>query len=461
MIDLSLFEGSTFAVLGLGKSGLATARALKAGGATAWVWDDSAKTREDARQSGFDLVDLTSCDWSAVKALVLSPGIPHTHPAPHPVAVAARAAGKPIIGDIELLARAEPDASFIGITGTNGKSTTTALVGHILKACGKPVEVGGNLGTAALTLAPLGVGGTYLLEMSSYQTELTQTLGFNVAALLNITPDHLERHGGLDGYIAAKRRIFSNPTLSSVAVVGIDDLPSRSMADALVRDGRRVIRISNSQVPAKGVYVQDGVLIDAIDGNPRAVIEMRKLVSLPGLHNAQNAAAAYAITRSAGLEPMQIAHAMQSFPGLAHRQERIATIEGILFVNDSKATNADAARWALGCYDNIYWIAGGVPKDGGIASLAEFMPRVRKAYLIGQAAGEFAGTIGSAAPYDIAETMDEAVRLAFADAQASSRPNPVVLLSPAAASFDQYPNFEVRGDHFRRLTLELTGGHGK
>jgi len=450
MIDLAFLRPTPIAVLGLGKSGLATALALKASGVPAWAWDDQPNRRVEAAALGLELVDLNTVDWNDPQALVLSPGIPHRFPAPHPIAVAAIDADCPILSDIELLGLAEPKARFIGITGTNGKSTTTALLGHILQTAGNRIEVGGNLGIAALSLAPLGQGGTYVLELSSYQLELTHTLAFHIAVLLNITPDHLDRHGGMDGYITAKRRIFQSQEKGDVAVVGIDDEPCREIARMLVEKGRRVIPISVQTAAEGGVYVRDFMLFDAIDGKAEPVFDLRRAANLPGLHNAQNAAAAYAAARLSGVAPADIVASMVSFAGLAHRQEAIATIDGIRFINDSKATNADAARWALGCYDTVYWIAGGVSKAGGIADLTPYFPRIAKAYLIGEAAPSFAETLGSV-PHVIAGDLSNAVRAAFADATSGS----VVLLSPAAASLDQFSGFEARGDHFRRLVLDL------
>jgi UDP-N-acetylmuramoylalanine--D-glutamate ligase len=456
MIDLGVMAGSTVAVLGLGRSGRAAAAALLAGGARVLAWDDSAAARDAARAADIPLVDLATIDWRTPAALVLSPGIPHSFPAPHPVVAQARAAGCAVIGDIELLARARPDSRYVGITGTNGKSTTTALVGHILAAAGRPAQVGGNLGTPALTFAPLGADGVYVLEMSSYQLELTPSLVFDVAVLLNISPDHLDRHGGMAGYIAAKRRVFAGQARPRVAVVGVDDAPTRAIAEALTEAGEPVLRpISGERAVAGGVYVIDGTLIDDSDGRGTQVLDLAAVASLPGRHNAQNAAAAFATARALGLEPAAIVAAIASFPGLAHRQERVGEIAGIAFVNDSKATNADAAARALGCYQAIYWIAGGVAKAGGITELSGFFARIRHAYLIGAAADAFAETLGDAVPHDIVGDLASAVAAAFRDARADGIAGAVVLLSPACASFDQYPNFEARGEHFRRLVDAL------
>ncbi len=457
MIPLSSFAGRKVAVMGLGKSGLAAAEALRASGAEVWAWDDSESGRANARARRFEPVDLQACRWDGVASLVLSPGIPHTHPKPHPVAALARAHGVEIIGDIELLARSQRDARYIGITGTNGKSTTTALIGHVLRKAGRRAEVGGNIGTPVLALEP-AAGGAFVLEMSSYQLELTPSAAFDVAVLINITPDHLDRHGGMDGYVAAKRLIFRRQGQSSTAVIGVDDEPCRALhADLLAEGGRIIIPISAARRLERGVFAVDGILHDAIDGPAKRIADLRPIATLPGAHNWQNAAAAYAACRAVGLEAAAIVEAMASYPGLAHRQELIARVGGIPFVNDSKATNADAASKAIVCYDAIYWIAGGKAKEGGIASLAPLFPRLRRAYLIGEAARDFAGTLGAAVPHEIVGTLEAAVAAAHRDAAREKISGAVVLLSPACASFDQFANFEARGDAFRNLVLALPG----
>jgi UDP-N-acetylmuramoylalanine--D-glutamate ligase len=361
-----------------------------------------------------------------------------------------------VIGDIELLVGAQRDCRYVGITGTNGKSTTTALVGHILATAGRKVEIGGNLGTPVLTFEPLGRDGVYVLEMSSYQLELTPSAVFDIAVLLNITPDHLDRHGGMAGYIAAKRRIFQSQARLQTAIVGIDDDLTRAITDALAAAGEQTLYpISGERPAAGGVSVVDGMLIDDIEGRGTPILALVEVANLPGSHNAQNAAAAYAVARALHIDPAQIAAAIRSFPGLAHRQERIAEIDGIVFVNDSKATNADAAARALACYSAVYWIAGGVAKAGGIASLQALFTRIRRAYLIGEAAEDFAATLGARVPHRVVGDLPNAVAAAFADAKADGVAGAVVLLSPACASFDQYANFEARGDHFRSVVAAL------
>jgi UDP-N-acetylmuramoylalanine--D-glutamate ligase len=456
MITVESFKGETVAVMGLARSGLAAAEALMAGGAQVLAWDDAPGRRDTAQRRGIPLADLAATSFGRVAALVLSPGIPHTWPRPNAVAAAARAAGTPIVGDIELLARSVPEARYVGVTGTNGKSTTTALIAHILAASGRRVEVGGNLGMPALGLARLGADGCYVLELSSYQLELIDRAGFDVAVWLNLTPDHLDRHGGLAGYIAAKRRIFQKTRGTPMAVIGVDDAPSREMADALSRENAwKLTRISVISRVVGGVFVADGQLFDDTRRSADKVMDLREVPLLPGRHNWQNAAAAYAATRALGLARADIVAGIASFPGLAHRQETVAIRAGVRFINDSKATNADAAATALACYDRVFWIAGGVPKAGGIASLKPYFPRIRRAFLIGEAAEDFAATLGDDVPHEIDGTLDRAVAAAFAAAKADR--NPVVLLSPACASFDQFSDFEARGEAFRALVMALTG----
>ncbi len=451
MIAVTCFRNETVAVLGLARSGLAAAEALKAGGARVLAWDDAPARRAAASTRGIEIAELAQGELAGAKALVLSPGIPSTFPAPHPVAARARSAGIEIIGDIELLARSCPGARYAGITGTNGKSTTTALLGHILKEAGARVAVGGNLGIPALQLDSLGSDGVYVLEMSSYQLELTKSLAFDVAILLNITPDHLDRHGGMDGYVAAKERIFANQNARQAAVIGLDDAFCRAVAGKLAAADHKIVPISAESVAPGGVYVAKGQLIDDIDRAQRSVLDLAEVSRLPGQHNGQNAAAAFAAARCLGIDTAKAVQGIKSFPGLAHRQELVAVIDGVRYVNDSKATNADAAAKALACYDDICWIAGGVAKEGGIASLAPFFPRIRHAFLIGQAAPAFAATLSGHVPFTHSGDLATALRQARDTAQAGG----TVLLSPACASFDQFTDFEARGDAFRGLVEAL------
>ncbi len=457
MIEVCSLTDRCVAVFGLGRSGLASALALGKSGALVWAWDDDPAKRESAAAAGVPLVDPAACDWNKIAALIFSPGVPLHHPTVHPVAELAVRAGVEIICDIELLARSQSRASLLGVTGTNGKSTTTALIGHILGGAGKRVQVGGNLGTPALELEPLGEDGTYALELSSYQLDLINTAVFDIAVLLNVSPDHLDRHGGMAGYLAAKKTIFRGQGKSQTAIVGVDDDYGRAVYKELAAPGNgRVIPISGSRAIPGGVYVCDGVLYDGTTaGDAVTVANLAAISSLPGDHNAQNAAAAYAAARAAGLAVGVIAEGLNSFPGLAHRQELIDVIDGVSYVNDSKATNVDAAVRALVCYGDIYWIAGGRAKDGGYDALASHLGNVRQAFLIGEAANDIAGILNGHVSWVASGNLPSAVE----QASKAARRGGVVLLSPACASFDQFSNFEARGEAFRDLIAALPGYH--
>ena len=441
-----IFAGSRFAIVGLGRNGLPAAHALHAMGAEVTAWDDAAAARAEAAAAGLRVAVPA---MAGLDALVLSPGIPHLLPAPHPLAAAARAAGVPILSDADLLYRAVRAAGsrarFAGITGTNGKSTTTALLAHIAATSGRPVAAGGNLGPAALALPLLPDDGIYVLEMSSYMLERIAQLRFDAAAMLNLSPDHLDRHGDMAGYMRAKRAIFDRQVGDDTAVVGIDDAESRALATAVTA---RVATIA-AEGPAD-VCAPGGVLRDA-DG---VICDLRDAASLPGAHNAQNAAAAAALARALGIPRAAIARGILSYPGLPHRQERVGERGGVLFVNDSKATNAESTARALACYPRVVWIAGGLAKAGGIAPLAPFFPRIAQAFLIGRDAAQLARTL---AAHGVAQTqigtLDRAVPAAWAAARAGTAP--VVLLSPACASFDQFSGFDARGDRFRALVRTL------
>ncbi|HNQ91405.1 MAG TPA: UDP-N-acetylmuramoyl-L-alanine--D-glutamate ligase [Alphaproteobacteria bacterium] len=468
MIDLSHLRGQRVAVMGLGKTGLSVAHALVQAGVEVCVWDDNEDKCEQARAAGLIVKDLRVAPLDNLNAILWSPGIPHTHPIPHPVAVRAGAAQISLISDIELLLSAHPETDVVAITGTNGKSTTTALVGHILSAF-RPTEVGGNIGRPALDMPDLGSEGTYVLELSSYQIELTPSLSPTSVILLNITPDHLERHGGMEGYIAAKEQIFANPPIDSrkpTAVICIDTKPCADIAKRLKDNGTwTVILVSTKEILDEGVYVADGILYEVRSGESVSIADLRDLKALKGQHNHENAACAYAALRHVyGIEPDHIIREMISFGGLPHRQYLTRIVGGVAYINDSKATNAEAASKALACYHRIYWILGGLPKEGGLNGLEEFMPRIEKAYLIGQAAHEFAAWLEKRkVPFEHCETLDNAVRAAHLDAQAGlGKPGTsgagVVLLSPACASWDQFQSFEHRGDVFMTLVGKLEEG---
>ncbi|WP_417833035.1 UDP-N-acetylmuramoyl-L-alanine--D-glutamate ligase [Thalassospira xiamenensis] len=466
MIDLSHLRGKTIAVLGLGKSGLASVKALVNGGAIVWAWDDNAESRGQLEAFGLAPINLAECDWTEPDMLVISPGIPSTFPTPHPAAEKARRAGKPIICDVELLCTALPDVPSIAITGTNGKSTTTALTAHILAHAGIKTQAGGNLGNPALGFDPAGPDDCFVLELSSYQLELLHDASFDACGLLNITPDHLDRHGGMDGYIGAKRLVFARNKGPKWAVISVDDDPCARMAVELAREGgRRVIEVSVHKPTPHGIYVENGWLIDDLTGAQTRIMDLVTVAHMPGVHNWQNIAFAYALCRARGVAASQIIEGIMTFPGLAHRQERLGMVDGVTFVNDSKATNAEATAKALSAYRDIYWILGGKPKEGGIDGLQAFYPQIKKAYLIGSAADAFAETLGDDLPWQKCETLDRATAAAFLDAkdaiQSRAADMPVVLLSPACASFDQFKSFEARGDAFRDLFNALANTAGQ
>ena len=459
MIPVPGFEGRRVAVFGLGRSGITAARALKAGGATPILWDDGVSGRLQAQAEGFVVEDLTTADWSGFAALVLSPGAPLTHPKPHWTVDKARAAGVPVVGDIELFARALdalPEGRrpwVIAITGTNGKSTTTALIGWVLQQAGLTVHVGGNIGIGVLALPEPTPGAVYVIEVSSYQLDLTTGFAPDAAILTNISPDHLDRHGGMEGYVAAKRRIFQSR--KTAPYVGIDDPYGFAIWQELKAEGRAVdpVSVERPMDDDLGMYLMDDWLTYNAGGRPAPIVDLSKARSLPGRHNAQNAAFAFLAVNDMGIPEETVVKGLLTFPGLAHRMEAVGHIGHVRFINDSKATNADAARQALASYPKVFWIAGGKPKDGGIDDLADLFPRVAKAYLIGEAAEAFAATLGDT-PHVISKTMDAAVVATAADA-ASAGGDQIVLLSPACASFDQYPDFEVRGEAFRAAVLNL------
>ena len=455
MIIFPNIEGHRYAVLGLGKSGLATAATLRASKADVILWDDNQKAREAAEALGYTLSDLTKIDLTSFKALILAPGIPLTHPKPHPVVERCRSAKVPVIGDIELLFRACPNAAYIGITGTNGKSTTTALIGHILKSAHRKVQVGGNLGTPVLALEPLGADGIYVLELSSYQLALIDQNLIRIAVFLNITPDHLDRHGDLSGYIAAKKRILSKANPQTL-IIGTDEPETKALFQEIKRKRHLLIEeISMTHGVQSGVELAGSIMVAHRLTGTKNIIDLKTLPTLPGKHNWQNASAAFAACRALGLLFDQITHGLKTFPGLAHRQEFIAEIKSVRFINDSKATNADATSKALACYDNIYWIIGGRAKEGGLNGLEVYTPRIRHAFLIGEASADFAAWCEGKIPYTRCKTLEVATQKAAISAFKDKKPGATVLLSPACASWDQFTGFEERGKMFGNFVRQL------
>ncbi|WP_019905494.1 UDP-N-acetylmuramoyl-L-alanine--D-glutamate ligase [Methylobacterium sp. 77] len=450
MTPVTTFSGRKVALFGLGGSGLATVHALCAGGADVLAWDDSPESQARAREQGVTVSDLRSADWSGLSALILAPGVPLTHPVPHWTVDLAKSAGIEIIGDVELFcrerARIAPDAPFVAITGTNGKSTTTALIAHILREAGRDVQMGGNIGTAILSLAPPADDRVHVIELSSFQIDLTPSLAPSIGVLLNITPDHLDRHGTMENYAAIKERLIVG---SSLAVVGVDDLPSRAVAD---RHSGPLVRVGVARQDVDGLTVRDA----SVRGRSGEIIaDVSGIGSLRGAHNWQNAAVAIAVAQALAVADGQIDAALHSFPGLPHRMEEVGRRGRVLFVNDSKATNADSTEKALTAFHDVHWILGGKPKEGGIEMLEPLFGRVAHAYLIGAASDAFAATLEGRVAYTRCVTLEVATRRAAEAAGLSEAPEPVVLLSPACASYDQFRSFEDRGDQFRTLVHAL------
>jgi UDP-N-acetylmuramoylalanine--D-glutamate ligase len=447
MTPVTTFAGKAVALFGLGGSGLATALALKAGGAHVIAWDDNTNRVAAASQRGIETADLRSVDWSRFDSLLLSPGVPLTHPEPHWAAQLAKHASVEIIGDIELFCRERaaiaPDAPFIAITGTNGKSTTTALIAHILREAGRDVQLGGNIGTAILSLEPPSKECVHVVECSSFQIDLAASLAPSIGVMLNLSPDHLDRHGSMAEYAAIKKRLVAK---ADRVVIGVDDEFSRTMAESMPHAIRFGL-VSDVHVQAGDRFVHM-----AIPDRPPFRVDLKGIPSLRGAHNAQNAAAAIAVAQLMNVDEATIRRAVRSFPGLPHRMEEVTRIGGTLFINDSKATNADSTEKALKSFENIYWILGGKQKEGGIEPLRPYFGKIRKAYLIGDASEAFAETLADSVPHIFCDTLDRAVVQAAQDAGAG-----VVLLSPACASYDQFPNYEVRGDRFRDLVRALPG----
>ena len=471
MTPVTHCAGRTLALFGLGGSGLATAQALRAGGARVVCWDDAEGARAEALAAGHEVADLRGIDWSGVASLVLSPGVPLTHPEPHWSAKLARDAGVEIVGDVELFCRERaqiaPGAELVAITGTNGKSTTTALTAHLFRAAGRDVQMGGNIGTAVLALEPPAAGRLHVLEVSSYQIDLAPSLAPTVGMLLNLSPDHIDRHGTFENYAAVKERLIEH---SEWSLTGVDDPASAAVFErAVEREMRLHARrlgpsgrhypVSVRQDLPTGVSLSGGhmVLMRPYEGRERLLGGIDGIPTLRGLHNAQNACFAAACADLLGLRGADahvIQNGLNTFGGLPHRMEEVGRIGDTVFINDSKATNADSAEKALLSFDRVHWILGGVPKSGGIEALAPLFDRVARAYLIGEAADLFAHALRGRVLTKRCGTLERAVAAAAADARQASG-NQAVLFSPACASFDQFRNFEARGDAFRALVAAL------
>ncbi len=457
MIPVQGFEGARVAVLGLGRSGLATARALRAGKATPICWDDNPVARETAQAEGFECADLLKQNaFDDIAALIVSPGIPHLYPSPNPVVAAALAASVPVDNDIGLFFRSfatrdwdmhEVSPQVVAVTGSNGKSTTSALIHHVLGEAGRRTQLAGNIGRGVLDIEPAEDGEVVVLELSSYQTDLARSLTPDICVFTNLSPDHLDRHAGMGGYFAAKRRLFAEGGPDR-AIIGVDEIEGQYLAGQLSEGPTddRVMRVSVEEKltgPGWNIFARKGFLSEYRKGRQAGSIDLRAIKGLPGSHNHQNACAAYAVCRTLGLAPRVIEAAFASFGGLPHRSQIVAETDGVTFVNDSKATNVDAAAKALGAFKRIRWICGGLEKEGGLEGLLSATGEVVKAYVIGREAASFAMKL-KGVEAEVCTTMEQAVARAAEEAEAGD----VVLLAPAAASFDQYNSFETRGDDF-------------
>lgn len=468
MIVIPNMKKKSVGVFGLGVSGIATCEALVASGASVYSFDENAAAREKTKDTEYRAEHPKDWPWTELEAVVVSPGVPLTHPKPHPVVKKARQQKVPVIGDTELFAwaiNALPENErprIASITGSNGKSTTTALIGHMLRETGEDVYVGGNIGEAILSLPAPDRHTIYVLELSSFQLDLTSSLRSDAAVFLNLTPDHIERHGDVEGYFTAKKRIFANQTQDDAAIVSVDDtFGERVCTELNAAKKSQVIPVSAQATLGRGVYVLDGAVYYNLDGKTTRAGNLEKARNLRGVHNHQNAAAALAVAQHFGVAPAIAMKAATSFATLPHRMEEITRIGKTLFINDSKATNADAAARALSAFDDVYWIVGGKAKEGGLSVLKGKLGNIRKAYLIGDAADQFSDELKGQTKTVKSRTLAKAVAAAKTDAAKSDCKAPVVLLSPACASYDQFKNFEERGDQFRTLVLDLQATNGE
>ncbi|ALE03618.1 UDP-N-acetylmuramoyl-L-alanine--D-glutamate ligase [Bartonella ancashensis] len=463
MIAVECYKNQKIALFGLGRSGLSAVQALLLGGAEVVAWDDDPIRVEEARKKNIVTRDLRYEDWSKFVALVLAPGVPLVYPEPHWVVCKARQKNIEIIGDIELFVRArnyflrqhgfcDQDIPFIAITGTNGKSTTTSLLAHLIKQIGHDVQVGGNIGTAVLMLEPFVAKRIYVIECSSFQIDLAPSLQPTVGILLNLTPDHIDRHGSFAHYIQAKRSLVSQ---ASCAVISVDDESCRVLYEELVNEGCQVQAVSKENFIENGFYAEGTKLFFVCHGQRYMLADLVRATSLRGSHNAQNALMALAALQILKIKDAHIEEHLTSYAGLAHRMQQVRKIGSVLFINDSKATNAAASSVALAAFNNIFWILGGQAKEGGIDILKPFFHKIRKAYLIGTAAKDFSGVIGSSFPFSMSLTLENAVAEAAIDAACYDEKETVVLFSPACASYDQFKNYEIRGEAFISSVLRL------
>ncbi len=458
MVPVTSFESKNIALFGLGGSGLVTAHALQAGGAHIVAFDDNRESVAKANSLGIETADFRKLDFSKFDFLVLAPGVPLTHPKPHWCVELAFASGVEIVGDIELFCRERmvqaPNSTMIAITGTNGKSTTTALISHVLKNAGRTVEMGGNIGRAVLDFDALRNDSIYVVEVSSYQIDTSESLNAQIGILLNLSPDHLDRHGSMKHYAEIKERLVAS---ADTAIIGVDDTYCKAIVSRLSDANHQITKVSVHESLENGVYSRQSEIISAVSGVLQQVAQLDSAGSLRGMHNAQNACVAWQACHQVGLSNAEIQRGFDTFPGLVDRMEILGKIGDILIVNDSKGTNADATDMALGSFDEIYWIAGGLAKDGGIEPLRHHFPKICKAYLIGEAASLFAGTLGDEVVFEISLTLENAFTHALEDARTGKSKEPVILMSPACASFDQFPSYIVRGEKFRQLVGEADG----
>ncbi|MCR5506484.1 MAG: UDP-N-acetylmuramoyl-L-alanine--D-glutamate ligase [bacterium] len=461
----------TVAILGFGKTGMAVARELKLRGVHVIGWDDKESLRREASKLKVVVQDLKTADFSKIDLLIISPGIPHTYPAPHPVAKLAKEHGVRIVSDIELFVSSYKDANYIGITGTNGKSTTTALIYHILKENGIPCAIGGNFGIPVFDLPILGSDGYYVFEMSSYQIELSPSIDFDISILLNITPDHLSRHNGMDGYVAVKKQIFTRSSgKAGVNIVAVDDSYTKKIFTELNKEQPKSknIPVSISKKIDNGYYVSsNGILIDNTKGEKKEILDLKELSNLRGKHNWQNIVAVFAAVKKTGLSTSKIIASIKSFKTLEHRVENVGTFAGVQFIDDSKATNAESVKYAIDSLTDIYWIIGGRQKEGGIDILKPQLSdgRIKRVFVIGECEKQFYNDTKNVLPsykcHKLQKAVYKAFKLAIKDLKKGRSQKPVILLSPATASFDQYKSFEERGDHFKSLFKEIKEKYAK